>query len=395
MSRAPASTTLFRSDRVARFRDRPNRYLVRAISAGRSVEAYCPNPGRMFELLEPGTELYLERTPAVTQGRRTRYTLGACRHPRDGHVVPLYATRSNTLAGELVIPSLVPGARSIRPEAKLGDSRIDFAVETPGRPPVYIEVKTCTLVEHGVAMFPDAPTTRGLRHVEELAALRRSGAGEGHVLFVLMSPHARRMVPNVHTDPAFAFGLERLSREVDLHAVAVAATPQGKARVVRVVPVDLDPIRRLVAAGMRADTVGGGYLLVLGLERRRCLEVGALGEQVFERGRYVYVGSAVSGLAARVTRHLARRKKIHWHIDYLRAAADSIEAWPVVCDRRIECALATDVAALAEPWVDGFGSSDCGCRTHLYRLPPGPAGRAALLSVVLKWRHRLALEAVP
>ena len=397
----------FRSDLSAVFLDRPNRYLVRALSGGRIVEAYCPNPGRLAELLLPGCELLLERAPAATGSRaaprKTSLTLVACRHPGTGVVVPLYATRSNALARELVLPRLFPDALEVRAEAPLGASRIDFRIDLPEASRAWLEVKTCTLIEHGVAMFPDAPTTRGLRHVEELAKLAKlaklaaaaegAGRARSHILFVLMGPGARRMVPNVHTDPDFAFGLLRLEGRLELHAASFRSRADGLVRLERLgLPVDLDPIRRLKAAGYSPRNVGGVYLLVLVLRRPRTVEVGGLGRLRFPEGGYVYVGSALRGLASRLGRHLRQRKRMHWHIDYLRAVADDVEGFPIVSRSRLECALARDIAAVADGEVPGFGCSDCDCRSHLYRFVEDPRRTPAFVGVLLRYRHVVSLE---
>jgi sugar fermentation stimulation protein A len=392
VTRPGPRVALFSADAAGAFLTRPNRYLVRVRVGSRPVEAYLPNPGRLAELLLPGCELLLERADR-TAVRSTRYTAVAARHPRTGAVVPLYAARSNALARELVIPRLFPGALGVRPEARLGSSRIDFSIELPRGRRAFLEVKTCTLVEHGAAMFPDAPTTRGLRHLRELASLAGSQSDQGHVLFVLMSPGTERMVPNVHTDPAFAFGLLDLESRLRLHAVSVRTGASGSARIERDdVPVDLEPIRRLRAAGFEAGSVGGAYLLALVLDRPRTVEVGGLGRVSFPAGGYVYVGSAMRGLAARIARHLRKRKRMHWHIDYLAAVADVAEAFPIVCARRLECELARDVAAVAQGSVAGFGSSDCSCESHLFRFEGDPRRSTAFVETLLRYRHAVALS---
>lgn len=393
--RGPGSPVdLFRADARGTLLSRPNRYLVRLDVNGRVEDAYLPNPGRLAELLVPGCELLLERAEAGA-ARATRYTAVAALHPRARRVVPLYAARSNALARELVLPRLFPGALASRPEARLGSSRIDFAVELPRGGRAYLEVKTCTLVEHGVAMFPDAPTARGLRHLDELASLAGSREAErGHVLFLLMSPATERMVPNVHTDPAFAFKLLELERSLSLHAVSVRADTAGRARIERDdVPVDLEPIRRLRAAGYTARSVGGAYLLVLVLHRHRTVEVGGLGPIRFPAGGYVYVGSAMRGLGARIERHLRRRKRLHWHVDHLAAVADEAEAFPIVSARRLECELARDVSRVAQGSVAGFGSTDCSCESHLFRFEGDPRSSPEFLRTLLRYRHQVALGA--
>lgn len=121
----------------------------------------------------------------------------------------------------------------------------------------------------------------------------------------------------------------------------------------------------------------GTYALLLRLDRPQTIRVGALGQVEFPTGWYLYVGSArgPGGLEARLARHRRRSdKRFHWHIDYLRARASLVEAWTHVGSTRRECAWAQAAAALpaASLPVRHFGSSDCGCPTHLVYCPTRP-----------------------
>lgn len=119
----------------------------------------------------------------------------------------------------------------------------------------------------------------------------------------------------------------------------------------------------------------GAYCLLIYLRGDRQVTVGRLGHFRFPKGYYVYCGSAMNGLAARVARHHRATKRIHWHIDYLLAlpAARLIAAVPYPSPSRHECELNRRVQAQpgATILVPGFGSSDCaeGCRAHLAFFP--------------------------
>ena len=86
----------------------------------------------------------------------------------------------------------------------------------------------------------------------------------------------------------------------------------------------------------------------------------------------IYVGSAMKNLEARISRHMRKRKKKHWHIDYLRDHADEIHALPIRTSKRIECELAEAIASLMRPVHVGFGCSDCKCATHLFYNKSNP-----------------------
>ena len=356
---------------------RPNRFLLRARVGGKVVEAHCPNPGRMEELLLPGREVILERSPKA--GRKTRYTLVACRYA--GQIIPLYATRANLVARELLLPQLFPEAVDIREVVTVGRSRFDFAVESPSGTAL-VEVKACTLVEHGTAMFPDAPSGRAAKHVRELAD---AVGAPGHVVFVVMNPEAKRFVPNVHTDPGFCGELIRASNRLRIHAMSVRASPLGQVALVDAdVPVDL-------GAAQRNLTGGGCYLLVVRLAEPRRVVVGGLGVREMGPGYFVYVGSAMAGLAPRIARHKRKRKKLRWHIDYLTSVADGVTAVAIMSRTRLECRLATEMKRISVGETPGFGCSDCDCSSHLYEFAGDPRTNEEFIRSVSLFRHHHAL----
>ena len=120
----------------------------------------------------------------------------------------------------------------------------------------------------------------------------------------------------------------------------------------------------------------GTYILTSALGSDTELEGGALGTLLFSAGEYCYVGSAMGGLDQRVSRHLSREKKVRWHIDRLTLAADSVDAYVSYPDFIGECTLASMAEACGMvPFADGFGCSDCRCRTHLFRADPDSIAR--------------------
>ena len=116
----------------------------------------------------------------------------------------------------------------------------------------------------------------------------------------------------------------------------------------------------------------GTYVLVVTLGSDTVLDVGALGTINLRAGTYCYVGSAMGGLDQRVSRHTSRDKSVRWHIDRLTLAADGVYAYESYPDPVPECTLARMACEGGMvPAVDGFGCSDCRCRTHLFRADPG------------------------
>lgn len=140
----------------------------------------------------------------------------------------------------------------------------------------------------------------------------------------------------------------------------------------------------------------GSYALVLHLPSHRKIEVGKMGWVEFPRGYYIYFGSALGGLQARVARHLRQEKKLHWHADYLSAEVPWTQAWQLADGQRWECVWArsaADTRGVSLP-APGFGSSDCRCVSHLVRLNNPKQVRELLRSLAPPPRRlRLSIQA--
>jgi Uri superfamily endonuclease len=111
----------------------------------------------------------------------------------------------------------------------------------------------------------------------------------------------------------------------------------------------------------------GVYAVFLELEEDSVIEIGALGEISFQKGVYVYIGSAMNSLEARVSRHFSSDKSNHWHIDYFTGEAEAFAFAAFSTGSYWECILAETVEKSCEP-VQDFGSSDCSCDSHLFRI---------------------------
>lgn len=179
------------------FLSRPNRFIARVETEAGEETVHVKNTGRCRELLLPGARVWL--AAAQNPARKTRYDLVAVE--KGGMLVNMDSQAPNRAALP-ALPRLFPGIREIRPEAVYGDSRLDFAARRNGRP-LYIEVKGCTLEEQGVALFPDAPTERGVKHLRELQRAAAEGC-EAVLLVVIQMKGPRAFSPNRRTHPAFA-----------------------------------------------------------------------------------------------------------------------------------------------------------------------------------------------
>lgn len=187
------------------FVSRPNRFTVLVELAGRVQPAHLANSGRLAELLVPGHPIWC--LPRRQPGRRTGWEAVLAAQGSTRVALPSYLANdvfAATLAGGCW-PGL-PATAGFQRERRWGDSRVDFRLA--GEPPCLVEVKSVTLVKNGYALFPDAPTARGARHLENLAAAVRSGL-EAAVVFVVLRSDARAFRPHRERDAAFAGALGR------------------------------------------------------------------------------------------------------------------------------------------------------------------------------------------
>ncbi len=109
----------------------------------------------------------------------------------------------------------------------------------------------------------------------------------------------------------------------------------------------------------------GSYILIVELKNDSIISVGKKGEERFNKGYYIYVGSALNGLDQRIQRHLRKQKKIHWHIDYLLKHAVVIDVFYKESKVREECNIAKKLDGQLF-LIPGFGCTDCRCKSHLF-----------------------------
>jgi sugar fermentation stimulation protein A len=252
-----------------------------------------------------------------------------------------------------------------------------------------MEVKSVTLFGNGAALFPDAVTARGRHHLLKLAQLGeeaiRKGLPKPVVVFLVHSDRVDRFLPDYHTDLAFAQAFLEVRDKVRLLPISIGWTQALKLKEeVRELPVPWEFLQREVG-----DC--GSYLFLLRMAATKRITIGKLGELDFSSGWYVYVGAAAKGLSTRVARHLRKRKRFHWHIDFLRQHAEETLALPIRSSLDQECALADSLSRVLTPCSPGFGSSDCSCQTHLFYGADKPLNHRSFHEVLERFRYPKAL----
>ncbi len=204
----------------AQFIARPNRFIAEVrLSDGTETRAHVKNTGRCRELLQPGATVWLEDHTARMGSRKLAYSLiGVEKQRKNGSLlmVNMDSQAPNQVAAEalnsgtICLPDMSL-LTLVKGEQTFGNSRFDFYVEDADGKKGYLEVKGVTLEEDGLVRFPDAPTERGVKHVEELIRAREEGYC-AFVLFIVQMEGMRVFMPNDDTHRAFGDALRRAQR---------------------------------------------------------------------------------------------------------------------------------------------------------------------------------------
>jgi len=188
---------------------RLNRFAAEVAVGGITEIAHVKNSGRLKELLVPGAEIILER-PANLQ-RKTKYSVIAAK--KNGAWVNVDSQAPNAVVHEALLAGRIPEispVTHVKREVSWGGSRFDLYFEGGGRKG-FIEVKGVTLEQDGVALFPDAPTERGAKHIRELAAAVQAGYA-GIAFFLLQRNDCRAFSPHEQMDKPFAGALRQAAQ---------------------------------------------------------------------------------------------------------------------------------------------------------------------------------------
>ncbi len=212
-------------DRAATFEERANKFLgmvrIETEGARGTVPVHVHDPGRLAEILYRGNSVLLRRTRG--RGRKTGWDVVAGR--LEAEWVFVHSGYHSKIAERIILnPAISPFSRVVcaKPEVRRGDSRLDFLVTKGGGARVWVEVKSCTLAVDGVALFPDAPTARGRRHLRDLVPLRKNGE-RAALLVLVFRCEAERFAPNQGTDSTYAsLFYEAMRHGVEVYPLVLA-----------------------------------------------------------------------------------------------------------------------------------------------------------------------------
>ena len=208
------------------FLERPNRFIAKVLINDREETVHVKNTGRCRELLPKGAKVYL----ADEEGkeRKTRYDLVAA--VKEDRVINMDSQAPNAVVKEALQQGLIwrDRIKEIRPEFSYGESRFDFFVQKEGNlKGTFIEVKGVTLEKDNIVSFPDAPSERAVKHIEELIKAHKEGY-ETYIIFVIQMENVRFLIPNETTHKEFAHALRRAKEAgVQILAYDTIVTPDS------------------------------------------------------------------------------------------------------------------------------------------------------------------------
>lgn len=209
------------------FLSRPNRFIAKVLIDGREETVHVKNTGRCRELLIPGCTVYLEKSENPL--RKTPYDLIAVEKKTENGTILINMDSQipNACCAEfLPLSGLFSPEAEIKREVKFGASRFDICV-TDGEQKSFVEVKGVTLEKNGLALFPDAPTERGVKHVRELIEAKNQGFG-AYIIFIIQMTGVHTFSPNREMHPEFADALLEAKRAgVKILAFDCLVTPDS------------------------------------------------------------------------------------------------------------------------------------------------------------------------
>ena len=357
--------------------DRPNRFVMFLDYKGKKISAYVPNTGRMEEFLYKGAKFFLAYHPS----EKFDYKVVATKY--QGHLVFLDTVKVNKVFHELLKAGKIPEfpiIKIIKREVPYKNSRIDFLITLKDNSQAFVEVKSCTLIHNKVAMFPDAPTERGKKHIDELNENEYPEIKK-YVYFLITNFGAEKFHPNYHVD--FNYTKSFLEAE----NVQFCA---GKIHLPDPVSIDLESFTPVPIdfEKTKQNTINkGSYLLLMKNTIEQEVEIGKLGKIDFQPGYYVYVGSGMSNLEKRVNHHQLKKKTFHYHIDYITPSLMKIKkSFLIRSTEKMESQIALRVEKVCNKFVKSFGSSDTKENSHLFYFHENPLENNDFYKIILDCR---------
>ena len=237
---------------MVKYISRPNRFTIEFKNEKNELEiAHLHDPGRLKELLIPNTDVLVKYVPTYkSTGRKTKYDVIAIKYLEEW--VLLNSSYHNKIVSGIIKEKKIKEIKDFhiyKPEYTYGNSRLDFLLKDEMNRELYLEVKGCTLVEDGIAKFPDAPTKRGKKHVDELISIKKKSLDSAIIILILQNT-AECFSPNFDTDIAFSNSLiEAYKNNVKIFPIQIITEYKNNSLVLRynkILPISFKKHKKLI-----------------------------------------------------------------------------------------------------------------------------------------------------
>jgi len=347
--------------------------------------ASLPNPGKLGELFIPGAVLYVQK-----MRREVKYPFRVIAvESFSGSVIMLDTHTNNRIAEYLIDSSLIPSLKGYtvkKREVTVGHSRFDLLLENCEKELLYCEIKSCTLFGGTLAMFPDAVTSRGKRHIEELSVMSDSGIKTA-VVFVIQSLDIQFFSPDYHTDPDFSETLYKNRNKVKIIPIRAGWNEKMEIATAETeVPILWD----LYKSEGVSDR--GSYIMLFFIEQDQIIDMGDYGKRLFQAGYYAFVAYEDNDLKKRIERHKRRRKRCNNQRDFLRTNSKIDMIWPIRASENDCCRINRAVKKLADDVIENFDSLFCSCDSHLHFFRENPRLKREFQEMILDFRMRYPMD---
>ncbi|MDA3809039.1 MAG: DNA/RNA nuclease SfsA [Spirochaetaceae bacterium] len=326
---------------------RPNRFVVRLKIDGIEMGASLPNPGKLGELFIPGVTLYV-----VPMRDEVKYPYRVIAvESFQGEVVMLDTHTNNKVAEHLIDTSRIPSLKDYsvkRREVTVGKSRFDFLLENKVGELLYCEFKSCTLFCGSLAMFPDAVTSRGKRHVEELALMAEQGIKTA-VVFIVQSNQIKYFLPDYHTDPEFS---ETLYKNRNIIKIIPVLAGWNEQLELIAGGIEIPILWKIYEKEGRLDC--GSFIILFHVAQDLVIDMDELGFKTFQKGFYCYVGFENNELQKKIERTRRKRKISKNELDYLSNNSIIDTIWSIRSSENLSCKIVSSLELLADKHVSGF-----------------------------------------
>jgi sugar fermentation stimulation protein A len=339
-----------------------------------------PNPGRMEELLFAGVTVYLVEMDT----NRVKYPYKVVGIDSNHGPLMLDAIKNNEVAEYLINSGSIPslnGYSIIRREVKYHNSRFDLLLSN-GEDELFCEIKSCTLFGGDIAMFPDAVTKRGRRHVSELKEISTERGVKQAVLFIVHSSKVNRFIPDYHTDRNFSEELYNAKESLNIIPISIEWSNNLElSRNRKELPIDWNSY---IANG-RGDC--GSYLIAIETDSSIIIDNSS---NLLPSGVYMLLSSSNVDLSKNIKRSKVKRKKITTIFEKIRDSGKLVGTWPIITPKSIDIDIAKELNEISQNHLYNRGLKTAkDTDNSIFYFKKNPTRTRPFQQIIIKYRMEI------